>query len=277
MKFILLFKYNELREVETMRYMLNNFESIHLNEMDSVKLMNRKECKYTLSYDNLLSVLNDVKDEYFVLDIDGERLMPYESIYFDEPNFSLYTTHQNGKQNRYKVRSRTYALTGQKFLELKFKNNKKRTIKKRIEIKGENIVEDYIGFLTKNLPFSPESLEKKIEIRYQRITLVDKNMNERVTIDLNLSYSTDKKNSTYKDLAIIEVKFTGDKRDSKMVNVLQQYRIKPLSFSKYCLGISQHYSEVKQNSMNIKVREIKKLLSLGMDKKDLVKKLERVS
>lgn len=239
---------------------LNKFDTIKLKDMDSVKLMNRKECKYTVSYVNLLSILDKLKDEYYVLDINGEKLMPYESIYYDMPNFNLYTSHQNGKQNRYKVRSRTYALTGDSFLELKFKNNKKRTIKKRIKVAKDYDLFDNKSFLEDNLPFSPKRLEKKIEIKYKRITLVDKNYKERVTIDLNLSYFSDKKETTYDDLSIIEIKYEGDRRDSKMDTTLRDERIKPLSFSKYCLGISQHYSDVKQNSMNIKIREINKNL-----------------
>lgn len=260
-----------------MRYMLSSFESINLNEMDSVKLMSRKECKYTLCHKDLTTILNNLSDEYYVLDINGEKIMPYESVYYDKPDFALYTSHQNGKQNRFKVRSRTYSLTGQKFLELKFKNNKKRTIKKRVEITGDNSVAENSKFLDKYLPFSSDSLEKKIEIRYQRITLVDKHLKERVTIDLNLAFSSEDRTSIYKDLVIIEVKYEGTKRESQMVKILQEYRIKPLSFSKYCLGISQHYSNVKQNNMNIKIREINKLLSLSMQKQDVIKKRERVS
>ncbi|MDA3851627.1 MAG: VTC domain-containing protein, partial [Spirochaetaceae bacterium] len=153
---------------------LQDFESIDLKEMDSVKLMNRKECKYTLSYPQMLKLLDRAKENYYILDIGGKKLMPYESVYYDMPKFDLYTSHQNGKQNRYKVRSRTYGLTGDSFLELKFKNNKKRTIKKRIKLKGDSTVLDHREFLEANLPFSSGELEKKIIVKYKRITLVDK-------------------------------------------------------------------------------------------------------
>ena len=237
---------------------LKDYDIIKLKEMDSVKLMNRKECKYTVSYEKLISILSKLSEEYFILDIHGEKLMPYESIYYDMPDFNLYTSHQNGKQNRYKVRCRTYALTGDSFLELKFKNNKKRTIKKRIKVDHNYDLFDNKTFLEENLPFSPKRLEKKIEIKYKRITLVDKSLKERVTIDLNLSYLSKDKETSYDALSIIEIKYQGERRDSKIDTLLREERIKPLSFSKYCLGISQHYTTVKQNSMNIKIREINK-------------------
>lgn len=244
-----------------MRKLIRNFDDITLEEMDSVKLMNRHERKYTVSYDTLSTLLNDLKDDYYVLEIGDERVMPYESVYYDKPDFTLYTTHQNGKQNRYKVRSRTYALTGDRFLELKFKNNKKRTIKRRIPLNSGKDIHDNEDFLVKHLPFSTHDLEEKIEISYNRITLVDKKKKERVTIDMDLSYSTENGDSTYNNLAIIEIKFEGNIRDSIMNRALKSYRIKPLSFSKYCLGISQHFKDVKQNNMNIKLREINKKLN----------------
>jgi len=241
-----------------MKDIIEDFEAISLKKMDRVKLMNRNEQKYTVSYSCLRTLLADLVDDYYVLEIENERFMPYKSVYYDDPDFTLYTTHQNGKQNRYKVRSRTYGLTGDIFLELKFKNNKKRTIKRRIPLVNNEGLNENREFLQDNLPFSTDDLAEKIAISYRRITLVDKSMKERVTIDLNLSFNADGKESSYDHLAIIEIKFEGNIRDSKMSHTLKQYRIKPLSFSKYCLGISQHFDSVKQNNMNIKLREINK-------------------
>ena len=244
------------------KHKLNSFESIELKDMHSVKLMNRKECKYAVSYNTLLAILDKLKNAYFILDIDGKRIMQYESEYFDMPNFRFYTSHQNGKQNRYKVRLRTYSLTGDKFLELKFKINKKRTIKERIKVGRNYKLADNRSFLERHLPFSVEELEKKIEVRYDRITLVDKSLKERVTLDLNLSYSTVDKISKFSDLAIIEIKYEGNRRDSKMDQILKENRIKPLSFSKYCFGISRHFTNVKKNNINMKIREINKNIEL---------------
>lgn len=240
---------------------VDRFQSIDLKSMDSVKLMNRNERKYTVSMESLFSLLIELSHDYYVLEIDEERFMPYRSVYYDKPEFDLYTSHQNGKQNRYKVRSRTYDLTGDSFLELKFKNNKKRTIKRRIPFDSDKSIHENREFLDRHLPFSTSDLEEKIEISYKRITLVDKSMKERVTIDLDLSYRTEDETSQFKQLAIIEIKFEGNIRDSRMNRALKGYRIKPLSFSKYCLGISQHYDSVKQNSMNVKLREINKKIN----------------
>ena len=244
--------------------------------MDSVKLMDRKECKYTVSNRNLIVLLNNLPDDYYVLEIDKQRIMPYRSVYYDDNEFSLYNSHQNGKLDRFKVRRRTYSITGQEFLEIKHKTNKKRTVKKRIDITGGDLVGNK-EFLKRYLPVALESLEEKLEINFHRITLVDKNMTERVTVDMNLSYSADGVQSSVKDLSIIEVKFDGNKRESKIVELLNRYRVKPQSFSKYCYGILSHYDGIKKNSFNEKNRSVFKSLKGDFDTDNANDNRRRVS
>jgi hypothetical protein len=245
------------------KYTLSQFKKIELKEMDAVRLMNRKECKYIINSRTLISILNKLHQDYSILEINQQRVMPYESLYFDYPDLDLYRTHQNGKLNRYKIRKRTYKTTGQKFLELKFKNNKKRTIKKRMEITKETQRTDIKDFLSENFPHSIQGMKEVMKIDYDRITLVGKSLNERITIDLNLRYSSKNKKTAYENLAIIELKHEGNLKTSTIESVLKEKGIKPMSMSKYCLGISQHYEQVKTNSINVKIRQINKILKLG--------------
>jgi len=109
------------------------FSPISLKEMEGVKLMNRIDTKYTFSIDLLPTIMQLIKADYKVLEIDGNRKSSYKTLYYDTKEFSLYTKHHNGQLNRYKIRHRTYQETGDGFLEVKFKTNKGRTIKRRIE------------------------------------------------------------------------------------------------------------------------------------------------
>jgi hypothetical protein len=226
-----------------------------------VKLMNRKESKYIINRKTLALILDKIHEDYFILEIQKQRLMPYESRYFDSPHFDLYNTHQNGKLNRYKIRKRTYMTTGLQFLELKFKNNKKRTIKKRIEITETTHRNEIKEFLYKYYPDSINKLREVLKINYDRITLVDKSLKERITIDLNLRFTADHKSTSYEDMAIIEIKHEGDLKSSSIDRELKEKRIKPISISKYCLGIYRHYDHVKTNRIKIKIREMNKALN----------------
>ena len=111
---------------------LSEFDAISLGEMDRVALMNRVDTKYVFSEDILNEVLKKIKDDYFVLEVDNIRLNSYQSLYFDTKDFKFYYQHHNGKTNRTKVRYREYMDSGLCFLEVKQKNNKGVTNKKRM-------------------------------------------------------------------------------------------------------------------------------------------------
>ena len=114
---------------------LHIFPSITLEEMDSIKLMNRIDSKYLTNEATLAQVLEDaVRAGYRALETEGTQISPYNSIYFDTPGLKTFTDHRNKHLRRQKVRTRVYVNSGKTFLEIKRKNNKGRTKKKRMEI-----------------------------------------------------------------------------------------------------------------------------------------------
>ncbi|MDC7222114.1 MAG: polyphosphate polymerase domain-containing protein [Spirochaetales bacterium] len=250
--------------MEKIERICQGFAPIQLEKMNEVKLMDRKEIKYTIHRDLLPLILEKIADHYYVLEIDGQNIMPYRSVYYDTKDYKFYTIHQNGKLNRYKVRNRTYELTGAEFLEIKFKNNKKRTIKNRIPVNGEGKREKDRAsrdFLNTSLPEDFHELEEKLTVCYRRVMLVDHKKTERVTIDLNLTCRAGDRENCYDDMVVIEIKHEGELRDSAIARVLSDMRIKNISFSKYCLGISEMYGDVKKNRMKIKMRRVAKNLN----------------
>ena len=105
---------------------IKRFNSIQLDELANVRLMSRIDTKYVFNVSRLPGILDEVTAGYVMLEIDGEKEQAYETIYYDSSAYDMYTNHHNGKLNRYKVRVRKYVSTQQKFLEVKFKNNKRR-------------------------------------------------------------------------------------------------------------------------------------------------------
>lgn len=242
---------------------LNQFEPITLQEMDSVKLMDRTDTKFTFSMNDLPSVLNEAKNHYKILDIEGNRISRYKTLYFDTEDFSLYNKHHCGKLNRYKIRHRTYVESNVGYLEVKFKNNKGRTLKTRIK---ENIVPELnagkaFDFLQKMLPFSPLDLIPKIWINYSRITLVNKLSAERLTLDLNLEFEKEGQKKMLDQLVIAEVK-QDSKVASPFISIMRQKHIREGSISKYCLGVASSFSEVKKNNFKHKLLNINKIIKL---------------
>ena len=87
---------------------LNKFESVTLKQLDSVKLQNRIDTKYIMTKAQLALLLEGIKNDQFVLEIDNTRIFTYRTVYFDTPDFQFYKDHHNGCVNRVKVRSREY-------------------------------------------------------------------------------------------------------------------------------------------------------------------------
>ena len=240
---------------------LNQFNPITLQEMDGVKLMDRTDTKFTFNINMLPVILGEAKEYYRILEVEGNRISRYKTLYFDTEDFDLYNEHHSGKLNRYKIRHRTYVESNIGFLEVKFKNNKGRTLKTRI--KEIEVPELHTGkafdFLKKTLPFDPLILLPKIWINYSRITLVNKTSAERLTLDLNLEFEKDGKTELLNQLVIAEVK-QDSKIGSPFIDIMREKHIRQGSISKYCFGVASSYNEVKKNNFKQKLSNVKKII-----------------
>ena len=113
---------------------LKEYIPISLEEMSGIKLMNRTETKYVTSYQMLKEILLVARHDYRIQEVNGECNIAYHTIYLDTPDRDMYVTHQNGRIVREKIRIRTYINSDLTFLEVKNRNNKGRTDKRRIRI-----------------------------------------------------------------------------------------------------------------------------------------------
>jgi VTC domain-containing protein len=229
--------------------------------MDSVMLMDRMDSKYAFRQERLEAFLEELKKSYRVLDVSGHRISRYESIYFDTKNFDLYHHHHNERCNRYKIRFRKYVESGLNFFEIKFKNNKGRTVKKRImhPLMEETIQGNTEKFLHDRTHLSARQLEAKLWVNFFRITLVNRFSPERVTIDLHLTFRNNGTVQTKNNLIIAETKQEKSGR-SEFVRLMKQHHIREGSLSKYCYGISCLFGDLKNNNFKPQLKRFNKLL-----------------
>ena len=239
---------------------LNTFDTISLEEMSRVKLLDRMDKKYMLHADQLSEMLLLLKNEYFVLEIAQKKFASYETTYFDTADYEMYTKHHNGKLNRYKVRFRTYADSNLNFFEVKFKTNKGRTKKSRVQLPDNKhcIEGDAEKLLLRKTNYTATMLSPVLEVKYSRITLVNSNMTERITIDFGLNYNHNNKLFDVPNLIIAEVK-QEKTATSAFTALMQEKRIKTVSLSKYCLGITSTVENVKHNNFKPKIRYVNQL------------------
>lgn len=229
---------------------LDHYEPISLAEMDAVALLNRVDVKYMLTPHQLLQVLWRLSDCYRVLSVKEQRLQHYATLYFDQPNFSLYQAHHRGGQNRYKVRFRQYVDSNLTYLEVKHKNNKGRTLKHRQRFPAitSALEAEMVEFLRRALPFDAHSLEPKLWNNFIRVTLVNKQSVERVTLDFDLSFAFGATAMAMSQLVIAEVKLAGYSLRSPFIQQMRRLHASELSFSKYCIGAALRYAHLRQNN-----------------------------
>ena len=246
-----------------MTELLNTFAPISLEQMSSVKLMNRTDTKFVTTQQRLQQLLKMALQDYYIQEIDGQRNLEYDTTYFDTQDFDMYCQHQYNHANRQKIRFRTYCISGLQFMEVKTKNNHGRTKKKRIEVKDMNVNEtEKRDFLSQNLHYSVDSLQPALNNHFSRITLVNKAKTERLTIDSQLSFHN-LVNGEYKDmgnLVIIELKRDG-RVPSPVLEMLRQLHIHPHGFSKYCMGSALTNPQLPCNRFKRKLIEIKKIVN----------------
>ncbi|MGB0883775.1 MAG: polyphosphate polymerase domain-containing protein [Flavobacteriales bacterium] len=239
---------------------INTFSSISLAEMNEVALMKRTDTKFVIPIAKLAPILESVSDQYRVLEISGNRIMTYKSLYFDSPENQFYNDHHNARPNRTKVRIRNYVESDLFFLEIKQKNNKGETDKSRIRI------EDFETHLSANSKtFIKETTAKDHTLiatlwnGFKRITLVNIQNKERITIDFDIYYQSDEKKVLYDKLVVVEVKQRAYNRHTPIVSVLKTFRFYPYSISKYCIGMLSLYKNLKYNRFKQKLFKINNL------------------
>lgn len=245
---------------------LDSFAPISLDEMSSIRLMNRIDTKYLASEDQLKQLLLMAHGEYMVQSINGVRQSEYSTQYLDDRFNTMYLNHHNGRLTRQKVRIRTYVDTGDYFFEIKLKNNHGRTKKKRIHLTGaDTYVQDGAAqFLEEHamLSIPLSDLNPKVANHFKRITLVNNAKTERLTIDRELSFHNNETglDKSMDRLVVIEVKRDGNTY-SPIQDLLREVRIFPSGFSKYCIGMALTTPGIKRNLFNDRIRKIEKITS----------------
>ncbi len=238
---------------------LSSFTPITLEEMDCVRLLNRVDTKFLFPIEDLGMILEEMKGHYRILEISGVRASHYENEYFDTADLRMYMQHHNGKLNRFKIRIRTYLDTNQQFFEIKFKNNKERTIKERIKkkLKGEDFELLSQNFLAEKTPYIMEHLKASLLINFTRMTFVNNDLSERITIDTGLKFRNGEKTKEYPAIVIAEVK-QDQCNACSFISLMRKHRLPGVSISKYCLGIISLYDGIKCNRFKSKLNLIKK-------------------
>lgn len=245
--------------------LLRRFSPISLAELNAkAEMLRRRDNKYVIERAVMQEALEEFIDHFDVLEIEGRRSFTYDTCYFDSSNFECYRDHHRGRRQRIKVRIRNYIESDLCFVEVKLKDKRGETIKKRLahdpaqSKELDNRAMDFIQTCHNSLYRRefPHHLERAIEMRYKRVTLVAKDGGERMTIDSRLSFMSGvATHHVADDKFIVETKSAnGNGIADKVLRSLHRHPSKHCS--KYCTATAILNADVKSNNFKMVMRKL---------------------
>jgi hypothetical protein len=238
-----------------------------LAQLDAVALLDRSDTKFVLTQSQLTAVLPALAQHYRVLEVQGQRMHRYRTIYFDTPELDLYRHHHAGRAVRHKVRSRLYVDTGLSFFEIKSKRDTHRTVKRRIATPEflTHLTPDARAFVDGQIALGPQALQPALRNDFLRVTLVGKRYAERLTLDVNIQFDCEGRTAVLPGIVIAELKQGSPDQDSPFLHAMQQAQVAATSISKYCVGIGMLVATVEHDAFDEKLRHLERLMRTQAD------------
>ena len=227
---------------------VDGFEAVSLQEVeDRAGLQMRVDRKYIVDYETLERLFSELGDDYLALEIDGERLQQYDSVYFDTPGLNGYRDHMQGRRKRFKCRTRLYGGTAC-FFDLKMKGRRGETVKSRLPLsplEQGSLTGQASAFLKRGLlkeygHAAPAGLVPTLQTSFERLTLIHSDQPERLTLDFGITFSRVGSGERYRmrpGHVLIETK-SGSQLGT-VDRLLRGLGARPVTMcSKYCLGVA---------------------------------------
>ena len=234
---------------------LDDFTPLSLDDLNAkAAMLERLDNKYILPAIRFRPALEAFAEHFEVLEIDGKRAFTYATTYYDDPALHGYYDHHQGRRKRCKVRVRDYVDAGFSYLEVKLKDKRSVTVKKRLKLaEPENgLNEGALAFVEtchSNLYAEPfaKPLAAVIGMQYERITLVAKAGGERMTIDTALRFDAANVTRIVRpDMFIVETKSA--RGNGIADKILRSMHMHPTSrCSKYCIGMAATGQVARKN------------------------------
>lgn len=230
----------------------SSFDPVGLDELDSIaSLQTRVDHKYVIRRSCLETLTAQLRSQSRVLEIDSRRDFGYRSTYFDTPELTSYHDAARKRPRRWKVRTRTYLDSDAHFVEVKTRNRRGRTVKKR----QPAVAADHCHLGAETQRFVTETLAHRLDLpeeagallvarlqptltsEYRRVTLLIETDASRATVDSNLRVSLpDGSRRLLDDHVIIETKTSG--RPSLVDRALWDLGVRPMKISKFGTGLA---------------------------------------
>lgn len=228
-------------------WLVGAFQPISLQALNlKAAMLERQDNKYVVRAEVLQRAVSELAGLFDVLEIDGQRAFTYDTCYFDDTDRRSYHDHHQGRRQRAKVRVRRYVDAGLCFVEVKLKDKRGATVKKRLPYdpgKYGTLDTDAMAHVERTYSALygrafDRTLEPVLQMSYRRITLVAREGGERMTVDTGIRFHGAADHcGPEDDVLIVETKSAnGRGLADAVLRGLHQHPTN--GCSKYCVGMS---------------------------------------
>lgn len=238
-------------------------------------LLHRVDRKYLIARHQLPELIGAAPESTHRVTVAGRDSLRYESIYYDSEGLTSFHDAAWGRPRRYKIRRRTYLDSGDSWLELKVRDTRGFTHKTRSLLEGSTADQSYNWtLLAEELGHWGIQPERRywptLSTQYERSTLYLAQEGCRVTVDRGVNWhrlgapvhshgATANPGDTrihdddwggsmpvaHLSKVIVETKTAG--AASSFDRMLWAHGIRPVSFSKYAVGLARMDEHLPHN------------------------------
>jgi hypothetical protein len=225
--------------------------------IDLAELQTRTDRKYVVAPEVLTALTEDAGCRMAVLEIDDLRAFRYESVYFDTPALDAYHAAAHERRRRFKVRTRTYLDSGITVLEVKVRGGRGETVKHRMPYDTADslrLTADGMAFVAEHVDATAVPLlDPVLTTSYRRTTFVDMAAGMRMTCDADVVCSSVHGPSVaVSGHMLLETKSLGPTTAAD--RFLWRTGHRPMTVSKYCLGMAALDPDLPANKWNRTLR-----------------------
>ena len=237
--------------------MIDHLPAVSLDELNAgAELLTRVDRKYVVPACELDAVVTGLhppgRTGLRVLEIDGRRESSYESTYLDTVALDSWTGAAHQRRRRWKVRIRTYADTGERWLEVKTRGPRGTTVKERLPYDGTDVAGPAADWVRGRLAAAyvpdvdPAGLVATLHTAYRRTTLMLPADGGRATVDRDLRWVTGHGSAEVGDVLVVETK-SGGHRPGPLDRRLWELGHRPVRISKYGTGLALLTPDLQRN------------------------------
>lgn len=236
---------------------VDRLPSVTLIELDAeAALLTRIDRKYVIPTGELDAIVTGLhpcgRDGLRVLEVDGRRASRYESTYLDTVELDSWTAAAHGRRRRWKVRTRVYADTGERWLEVKTRGRRGATVKERLPHPGVEVSDAAGRWLRERLGAAcvhgvdPDGLVATLHTSYLRTTLLLPDGAGRATVDRDLRWSSAHGTAEVGDVLVVETK-SASAGPGPLDRRLWELGHRPTRISKYGTGLALLTPDLRTN------------------------------